>query len=192
MYAKKKKYEGGGILEKLKQQAAAAKARVSEGVQSVKDNISEAKEARAEVKKEKAESKEFFDAIDRGEYEMIGEYDSMPDLSTRRRQDRMDYQRSQMEMEDMGDGVSVGQKTFTYKDMEGYQPKDYRMTQDSDGKYRVYLKKEYGMGGKMKPVYKAGGKLGKRKALDFNKDGKITKEDFAMLRAMAKKKKGKK
>lgn len=192
MYAKKKKYEGGGILEKLKQQAAAAKARVSEGVQSVKDNISEAKEARAERKEEKAESKEFFDAIDRGEYEMIGEYDSMPDLSTRRRQDRMDYQRSQLEMKDMGDGVSVGQKTFTYKDMEGYQPKDYRMTQDSDGKYRVYLKKEYGMGGKMKPVYKGGGKLGKRKALDFNKDGKITKEDFAMLRAIAKKKKGKK
>lgn len=191
MYAKKK-YEGGGILEKLKKQAAAAKARVGEGVQSVKDNISEAKEARAERKEEKAESQEFFDAIDRGEYEMIGEYDSMPDLSSRRRRDKMDYQRSQMEMKDMGDGVSVGQKTFTYEDMEGYQPKDYRMTQDSDGKYRVYLKKEYKMGGKIKPVYKGGGKLGKRKALDFNKDGKITKEDFAMLRAMAKKKKGKK
>lgn len=49
---------------------------------------------------------------------------------------------------------------------------------------------EYSKGGKME--YKNGGKLGKRKALDFNKDGKITKEDFAMLRAMSKKKKGKK
>ena len=50
-------------------------------------------------------------------------------------------------------------------------------------------KKEYGKGGMME--YKKGGKLGKRKALDFNKDGKISKEDFAMLREMAKKKKKK-
>lgn len=49
---------------------------------------------------------------------------------------------------------------------------------------------EYSKGGKVE--YKKGGKLGKRKALDFNKDGKLTKEDFAMLRAMAKRKKGKK
>ena len=48
-------------------------------------------------------------------------------------------------------------------------------------------KDSYGYGGKME--YKKGGKLGKRAALDFNKDGKITKEDFAMKRAMRKKKK---
>lgn len=51
-------------------------------------------------------------------------------------------------------------------------------------------KKEYSKGGVME--YKMGGKLGKKKALDFNKDGKIDKSDFAMLRAMAKKKKAKK
>ena len=52
-------------------------------------------------------------------------------------------------------------------------------------------KKEYSEGGKMKAkkTYAKGGKLGKKKALDFNKDGKITKADFAMMRQMAKKKK---
>ena len=49
----------------------------------------------------------------------------------------------------------------------------------------------YGKGGYV-VEYGKGGKLGKRKALDFNKDGKLTKEDFALLRAMAKRKKGKK
>ena len=42
--------------------------------------------------------------------------------------------------------------------------------------------------GGMMPMYKKGGKLGKKKALDFNKDGKITKADFIMM-AKAKKKK---
>ena len=47
----------------------------------------------------------------------------------------------------------------------------------------------YGMGGKIKE-YMKGGKLGKKKALDFNKDGKITKADFIMMaKAKAKKKK---
>ena len=46
----------------------------------------------------------------------------------------------------------------------------------------------YGMGGKIKE-YMKGGKLGKKKALDFNKDGKITKADFIMIaKANAKKK----
>lgn len=254
MYAKKKKYEGGGILEKLKKQAAAAgqnaaagmksvKKSIGEGVESVKGAIDEVKTQRAEQKEGAAKTSALIQGIENGEYDMIGEYDSVPDLSRMRRQDRMKYQQSQIEMKDMGDGVSAGEKTFTYKDMEDYQPKDYKITQDSDGKYRVYLKKEYGMGGKMKPVYKTGGafesfknkakaegkkaikkmtddildeaaneknqsrrglkpsgfpkykkggKLGKRKALDFNKDGKLTKEDFAMLRAMAKRKKSKK
>lgn len=53
--------------------------------------------------------------------------------------------------------------------------------------FKMKAKKKYGYGGKLE--YKKGGKLGKRKALDFNKDGKITKEDFAMLRMVAKKKK---
>jgi hypothetical protein len=44
----------------------------------------------------------------------------------------------------------------------------------------------YGMGG-MLMEYMKGGKLGKKKALDFNKDGKITKADFIMM-AKAKKK----
>ena len=42
---------------------------------------------------------------------------------------------------------------------------------------------------KAKKTYNKGGKLGKKKALDFNKDGKITKADFAMMRQMSKKKK---
>lgn len=44
--------------------------------------------------------------------------------------------------------------------------------------------------GGMMPKYKKGGKLGKKKSLDFNKDGKITKADFIMMaKANAKKKK---
>lgn len=36
-------------------------------------------------------------------------------------------------------------------------------------------------GGGMMPKYKKGGKLGKKKGLDFNKDGKITKADFILM-----------
>ena len=36
-------------------------------------------------------------------------------------------------------------------------------------------------GGGMMPKYKKGGKLGKKKGLDFNGDGKITKADFIMM-----------
>ena len=70
--------------------------------------------------------------------------------------------------------------------------KDEKRKTYSKGGIMQAKKKEYSKGGMME--YKKGGKLGKRKALDFNKDGKITKEDFAMLRGMAKnkKKKGKK
>ena len=70
--------------------------------------------------------------------------------------------------------------------------KDEKRKTYSKGGVMQAKKNEYGKGGMME--YKKGGKLGKRKALDFNKDGKITKEDFAMLRGMAKnkKKKGKK
>ena len=51
-------------------------------------------------------------------------------------------------------------------------------------------KKSYGKGGVME--YKKGGMLGKKKALDFNKDGKISKADFIMMaQANAKKKKKK-
>jgi len=46
--------------------------------------------------------------------------------------------------------------------------------------------------GAMIPKYKKGGKLGKKKGLDFNGDGKITKADFIMMaKANAKKKKKK-
>ena len=41
------------------------------------------------------------------------------------------------------------------------------------------------MYGKMKPMKKKNGSnkvMGKRKKLDANKDGKLTKQDFAMLR----------
>ena len=48
----------------------------------------------------------------------------------------------------------------------------------------------YGMGG-MLMEYMKGGKLGKKKALDFNKDGKITKADFIMMAKANAKKKGK-
>ena len=62
--------------------------------------------------------------------------------------------------------------------------KMYKTTNESGQTVYVALnktkKKEYSKGGIMKA---------KKKALDFNKDGKITKSDFAMLRAMAKKKK---
>ena len=46
------------------------------------------------------------------------------------------------------------------------------------------------MYGKMKPMKKKNGSkkvMGKRKKLDANKDGKLTKEDFAMLRKKKKK-----
>ena len=46
--------------------------------------------------------------------------------------------------------------------------------------------------GGMMPTYKKGGKLGKKKGLDFNKDGKITKADFIMMAKANAKKKGKK
>lgn len=50
----------------------------------------------------------------------------------------------------------------------------------------------YGGGGYMKPKYKSGGKLGKKKRLDFNKDGKITKADFILMAKAKMKRKGKK
>ncbi len=46
--------------------------------------------------------------------------------------------------------------------------------------------------GGVMPTYKKGGKLGKKKGLDFNKDGKITKADFIMMAKANAKKKGKK
>ena len=42
--------------------------------------------------------------------------------------------------------------------------------------------------GKMKKPMKGKKVMGKRKKLDANKDGKLTKEDFAMLRKGKKKK----
>jgi hypothetical protein len=66
-------------------------------------------------------------------------------------------------------------------------PQEYKFTKDSEGKTNMYVK--MGKGG-IVPKYKKGGKLGKKKALDFNKDGKITKADFIMMaKANAKKKK---
>lgn len=61
-------------------------------------------------------------------------------------------------------------------------PKMYKTKNESGQTVYVSLSKhsKYSKGGIMKA---------KKKALDFNKDGKITKSDFAMLRAMAKKKK---
>lgn len=47
-------------------------------------------------------------------------------------------------------------------------------------------------GGGMMPKYKKGGKLGKKKGLDFNKDGKITKADFIMMAKSKMKRKNKK
>lgn len=81
------------------------------------------------------------------------------------------------------------------KGASGPYSEDHKMykTKNESGQ-TVYVslnktkKKEYSKGG-IVPKYKVGGKLGKKKAIDFNKDGKITKADFAMLRAMAKKKK---
>ncbi len=52
-------------------------------------------------------------------------------------------------------------------------------------------RKKFGGGGMM-PKYKKGGKLGKKKGLDFNKDGKITKADFIMMAKAKMKRKGKK
>lgn len=49
----------------------------------------------------------------------------------------------------------------------------------------------YPGGGKLELMYKKGGMLGKRKVLDANKDGKLTAEDFALLRLMFKKRKRK-
>ena len=134
MYAKKKKYEKGGILDKLK---------------SVVSKVS----------KKKEEPKEF----DKTGYKFLGKSDDL-------------------------DAIAHRKKHYT-STHSGQQ--DYKFTEDSEGKTNLYVKMEEGG---MFPKYKKGGKLGKRKALDFNKDGKITKEDFAMLRGMAKnkKKKGKK
>ena len=52
-------------------------------------------------------------------------------------------------------------------------------------------RKKFGGGG-MIPKYKKGGKLGKKKGLDFNKDGKITKADFIMMAKSKMKRKNKK
>ena len=60
----------------------------------------------------------------------------------------------------------------------------------SQGGFMKAKKKSYGKGGVME--YKKGGMLGKKKALDFNKDGKITKADFIMMAKANAKKKGKK
>lgn len=85
--------------------------------------------------------------------------------------------------------ASKGASAVNYNDQKAYRTKN-----ESGQTVYVHLnkhnKKEYSKGG-IVPKYKAGGNLGKKKALDFNKDGKITKADFAMLRAMAKKKKKK-
>jgi hypothetical protein len=85
--------------------------------------------------------------------------------------------------------ASKGASKSTYNEI----PKMYRTKneagQDVYVSVRKYDKNEYLKGGMM-PKYKKGGKLGKKKALDFNKDGKITKADFIMMaKANAKKKK---
>jgi len=86
--------------------------------------------------------------------------------------------------------------------------KKWKYRREADKRYEEYLKKNhaklvgdlpeeeeiefYGGGGYMKPKYKRGGKLGKKKSLDFNKDGKITKADFIMMAKAKMKRKGKK
>jgi hypothetical protein len=85
--------------------------------------------------------------------------------------------------------TSKGASKNTYNEI----PKMFRTKneagQDVYVSVRKYDKNEYSKGGMM-PKYKKGGKLGKKKVLDFNKDGKITKADFIMMaKANAKKKK---
>ena len=129
MKAKKKVYEGGGILDKLKDVAS-------------------------KMKGKKEAPKEF----DKTGYKFLGKSDDL-------------------------DAIAHRKKNYTSTHSG---PQDYKFTEDSEGKTNLYVKMSKGG---IVPKYKMGGKLGKKKAIDFNKDGKITKADFAMLRAMAKKKK---
>lgn len=89
---------------------------------------------------------------------------------------------------------------------ERKQKKKSKYRKNAEKYYEEYMKKHgtptelpeeeeiefYGGGGYMKPKYKGGGMLGKKKNLDFNKDGKITKADFIMMAKAKMKRKGKK
>ena len=98
--------------------------------------------------------------------------------------------------------ASKGASSVNYNDQKVYRTKN-----EAGNTVYVHLKKHdkkeyskggimkakkkampsYGKGGKME--YKKGGMLGKKKALDFNKDGKISKADFILMaQAKAKKK----
>lgn len=88
---------------------------------------------------------------------------------------------------------------------ERNKKKKSKYKKNAEKYYEEYMKKHgtptdlpeeeielYGGGGYMKPKYKSGGKLGKKKSLDFNKDGKITKADFIMMAKAKMKRKNKK
>lgn len=176
MYAKKKKkYEGGGILDKLKGK---------KGKKEDKPNYGKTET----FQDYKSAAATFADYNPGTDTVFVGaSIDPGVAQSKAGRQAAI--------------SASKGASAVNYNDQKAYRTKNesgqtvyvhlnkHNKKEYSKGGMMKAKKNEYGKGGMME--YKKGGKLGKRKALDFNKDGKISKEDFAMLRAMAKKKKKK-
>ena len=171
----KKKYEEGGILDKLKEK---------KGKKEKKPNY-----AKTETFQDYKSAAATFADYNPGTDTVFVGTSIDPGMANRKanREQRISYSKgaSSPYKEDQKMYKTKNESGQTvYVSLNKTKKKEY-----SEGGMMKAKKKEYGKGGMME--YKKGGKLGKRKALDFNKDGKISKEDFAMLRAMAKKKKRK-
>ena len=205
MYAKKKKkYENGGKVEPPQEKPKSVRQFTFNGAtyqlnQEESDRYERLKdrERGAHVKKygNSPESMLDFDSNFLGgsgsEYIQSGNYKKPLEESDKEFQSRsFDAWKSFVKSSDDPQAV-LDDPSAMENFIKSYIKDEKRKTYSKGGVMQA-KKNEYDKGGMME--YKKGGKLGKRKALDFNKDGKITKEDFAMLRAMAKnkKKKGKK
>lgn len=182
MYAKKKKkYENGGVLEKLK--AAAKKGKKSDKEKKPNygktETFQDYKSAAGAFADYNPQSDTVFvgSSIDPGVAQSKAQRNSS--ISVAKGASAVNYNDTKAYRTKNEAGQTV------YVHLQKHDKKEY-----SKGGIMKAKKNKYGKGGMME--YKKGGKLGKRKALDFNKDGKISKEDFAMLRAMAKNKKKKK
>ena len=182
MYAKKKKkYEKGGVLEKLK---AAGK----KGKKEKKPDYSKTET----FQDYKSAAATFTDYNPQSDTVFVGT-SLDPGMADRKAQRQANISTSKGASKNNYNAIPKMYRTKNEAGQDVYvSVRKYDKNEYSKGGKMKATKKEYGKGGMME--YKKGGKLGKRKALDFNKDGKITKEDFAMLRGMAKnkKKKGKK
>lgn len=175
MYAKKKKkYEEGGILDKLKGK---------KGKKEDKPNY-----GKTETFQDYKSAAATFADYNPGTDTVFVGTSIDPGMADRKanREQRISYSKG------ASSPYKEDQKMYKTKNESGqtvYVSLNKTKKKYSKGGVMQAKKNEYDKGGMME--YKKGGKLGKRKALDFNKDGKITKEDFAMLRGMAKNKKKK-